>query len=50
MILDKVVYICCKKMGLVYVIFINLDIYVYDLNIKKIVNIIEGMMGYDINL
>lgn len=46
---DKVAYTCRKKTGLAYAISTNSDIYVYDLNTKKTVNITEGMMGYDTN-
>ena len=46
---DKVAYTCRKKTGLAYAISTNSDIYVYDLNTKKTINITEGMMGYDTN-
>lgn len=46
---DKVAYTSRKKTGKQYAVSTNSDIYVYDLNTKKTVNITEGMMGYDTN-
>ena len=46
---DKIAYTSRKKTGKEYAVSTNSDIYVYDLQIKKTVNITEGMMGYDTN-
>jgi Tol biopolymer transport system component len=46
---DKIAYTSRKKTGKEYAVSTNSDIYVYDLQTKKTVNITEGMMGYDTN-
>ncbi len=46
---DKVAYTSRKKVGKEYALSTNSDIYVYDLNTKRTVNMTEGNMGYDTN-
>ena len=46
---DKVAYTCRKKTGLEYAISTNSDIFVYDLNSQKTVNLTEENLGYDTN-
>lgn len=46
---DKIAYTSRKKTGKEYAFSTNSDIYVYDLNTQKTVNLSEGMMGYDTN-
>ncbi|MGL4411981.1 MAG: alpha/beta fold hydrolase [Bacteroidales bacterium] len=43
----RVAYSCRKKVGLAYSLSTNTDIYVYNLETNKTINISEGMMGYD---
>lgn len=45
----KIAYTSHKKNGLAYALSTNSDIYVYDLESKKTVNISEDNMGYDTN-
>jgi len=42
-------YVCKKKIGNAYVTSTNTDIFQYDLNTRKTVNITQGMEGYDTN-
>ncbi|MGM9803667.1 MAG: alpha/beta fold hydrolase [Muribaculaceae bacterium] len=44
-----IVYVSRKKTGLEYSISTNSDLYKYDVETGKIVNLTEGMMGYDTN-
>ena len=44
----KIAYTCKKLTGKAYSFSTNSDIYLYDLDSKKTVNLTEGMMGYDI--
>ncbi len=46
---DKVAYTCRKKTGLAYALSTNSDIYIYDLNDQKTINITEENKGYDTN-
>jgi dipeptidyl aminopeptidase/acylaminoacyl peptidase len=43
----KVVYVAKKKFGTDYAVSTNTDLYEYNLETKKTVNLTEGMMGYD---
>lgn len=43
-----IAYTCRKKQGKEYALSTNSDIYLYDLENHKTINISEGMMGYDI--
>lgn len=45
----KIAYTCRKKTGKEYAFSTNSDIYLYDIASKKVVNLSEGMMGYDQN-
>lgn len=45
----EIAYTCRKKTGLAYSLSTNSDIYIYDIESGKTVNITEGMMGYDTN-
>ncbi|MBP1629355.1 MAG: WD40-like beta Propeller containing protein [Bacteroidetes bacterium] len=45
----KIAYTCRKKVGKAYAFSTNSDIYLYDVASKTLVNISEGMMGYDQN-
>ncbi|MGV6860622.1 MAG: S9 family peptidase [Putridiphycobacter sp.] len=44
---NKIVYSCKKMSGKDYAISTNSDLYMYDLNERKTVNVTTGMMGYD---
>ena len=44
-----VVYVAKKKYGKDYAVSTNTDIYRYDVETGKTINLTEGMMGYDIN-
>ncbi len=44
-----IVYVSKKKFGKEYALSTNTDIYRYDIETGKTVNLTEGMMGYDIN-
>jgi dipeptidyl aminopeptidase/acylaminoacyl peptidase len=44
-----IAYTCRKKTGLEYTRSTNSDIYLYDVETKEILNITEGMTGYDVN-
>jgi dipeptidyl aminopeptidase/acylaminoacyl peptidase len=44
-----VIYVTKKKYGKEYVISTNTDIYQYNVETGKTINLSEGMMGYDIN-
>lgn len=44
-----IAYTCRKKTGIEYALSTNSDIYLYNLESKKTINLTEGMMGYDIN-
>jgi dipeptidyl aminopeptidase/acylaminoacyl peptidase len=43
----SLVYSCVKKSGKEYAVSTNSDIYQYNLDTKKTVNLTEGMLGYD---
>lgn len=43
----KVLYVTKAKVGTAYVVSTNTDIYEYDIESGKTVNLTEGMMGYD---
>ncbi|MHC1707609.1 MAG: alpha/beta fold hydrolase [Bacteroidales bacterium] len=43
----QLAYTCKKLKGKEYALSTNTDIYLYDLQSKKTVNLTEGMMGYD---
>ncbi len=45
----KVAYTCKKMTGKEYALSTNSEIYVYDLETKKTVNLTDGLMGYDKN-
>lgn len=45
----KIAYTCRKKVGKAYAFSTNSDIYLYDIATKSLVNVSEGMMGYDQN-
>lgn len=44
-----VVYVCKKKFGKEYALSTNTDLYRYDVETGKTINLTEGMLGYDIN-
>ena len=44
-----IVYVAKKKFGKDYALSTNTDIYRYDVETGKTVNLTEGMMGYDLN-
>ncbi|MDQ6755896.1 MAG: S9 family peptidase [Bacteroidota bacterium] len=44
-----VVYVSKKKFGKEYALSTNTDLYRYDVETGKTINLTEGMMGYDIN-
>lgn len=44
-----IAYTSRKKVGMAYSISTNSDIYLYNIESKKTVNISEGMMGYDVS-
>ena len=46
---EKLVYVCRKKEGKDYALSTNTDLYEYDLNSGKTINLTAGMMGYDMN-
>lgn len=43
----SIIYICKKKSGTEYFTSTNTDIYLYNLETAKTINLTEGMMGYD---
>lgn len=43
----SIVYTCRKKTGKEYAVSTNSDIYLFSLDSKQVVNLSEGMMGYD---
>lgn len=44
-----VIYVCKKKSGKEYAVSTNTDIYSYNIENGKTMNLSEGMMGYDLN-
>jgi len=44
-----IAYTCRKKTGLEYAVSTNSDIYLYNVETQEILNMTEGMMGYDTN-
>lgn len=44
-----ILYVSKKKAGKAYASSTNTDIYEYDINTGKTINLTDGMMGYDIN-
>lgn len=46
---NKIAYTCRKKTGKDYALSTNSDIYIYDIESGKTVNVSEGIMGYDQN-
>lgn len=45
----SLIYVCRKKLGVEYAISTNSDLYQYNLEDGKTINLTEGMMGYDNN-
>jgi len=45
----SVAYTCKKKVGLEYAISTNSDIYIFNTETNKTINLTDGMIGYDIN-
>ena len=45
----ELIYVSRKKTGKEYAISTNSDLYLYNLESKKTINLTEGMMGYDTN-
>ena len=45
---NQIVYVCKKKYGKDYALSTNTDIYAYDIESKKTINMTVGMEGYDI--
>ncbi|NJN26045.1 MAG: S9 family peptidase [Cyclobacteriaceae bacterium] len=46
---NTVVYVAKKSSGTAYATSTNTDLYAYDINTGKTLNLTEGMMGYDTN-
>lgn len=46
---QSIVYVCKKLSGKAYAVSTNSDLYQYDLETSKTVNLTEGMNGYDTN-
>jgi dipeptidyl aminopeptidase/acylaminoacyl peptidase len=43
----SIIYVCKKKYGTAYASSTNTDLYQYNLESKKTINLTEGMLGYD---
>ena len=43
----SIIYVCKKKFGTAYATSTNTDLYKYNLESKKTINLTEGMLGYD---
>lgn len=43
----SIIYVCKKKFGTAYATSTNTDLYQYNLESKKTINLTEGMLGYD---
>ncbi|MFN0275858.1 MAG: prolyl oligopeptidase family serine peptidase [Chitinophagales bacterium] len=43
----SIMYVCKKKSGRDYAVSTNTDIYLYDMEKEKTINLTEGMMGFD---